>query len=103
MEFCDKCGALMLPGKSGATVSCTKCGKRAKSDSAIISEKLEKSKKIKKVGKEVKDTMPTADAECAKCSNKEAYYWTEQTRGTDEPETQFYRCTKCANTWRVYT
>ena len=93
----------MLPGKSGMTVSCPNCGKRAKSDSAVIIEKLAKSKKLKKVGKEVKDTMPIGEAECPKCENKEAYFWMEQTRGADEPETQFYRCTKCANTWRVYT
>ncbi len=93
----------MLPGKSGTTVSCPSCGKRSKSETgAILTEKLEKSRTPKKVGKEIKDTMPIADAECPKCSNKEAYFWTEQTRAADEPETQFYRCTKCNNTWRVY-
>jgi len=103
VEFCEKCGALMLPGKSGTIVSCHTCGKRAKSGDIILTEKLEKSKKLKKVGKEVRDTMPIGEMECPKCGNKEAYFWSEQTRGSDEPETQFYRCTKCSNTWRLYS
>lgn len=47
-------------------------------------------------------TMPTAQAECPKCGNREAYWWFLQTRGGDEPTTQFYRCTKCDHTWRHY-
>ncbi|MBI2112883.1 transcription factor S, partial [Candidatus Woesearchaeota archaeon] len=26
----------------------------------------------------------------------------QQTRGADEPETRFFRCTKCNYTWREY-
>ena len=39
---------------------------------------------------------------CEKCGNKAAYYWTQQTRGADEPETRFFKCTKCEYTWREY-
>jgi DNA-directed RNA polymerase subunit M len=31
-----------------------------------------------------------------------AYFWTQQTRGADEPETRFFKCTKCSHTWREY-
>jgi DNA-directed RNA polymerase subunit M len=47
-------------------------------------------------------TLPTTQAECPKCGNGEASWWFLQTRGGDEATTQFYRCTKCAHTWRHY-
>lgn len=46
--------------------------------------------------------MPTVRAVCARCKNKEAYYWQVQTRSGDEAMTTFYRCTKCNQTWREY-
>jgi len=46
--------------------------------------------------------LPIAEEECPKCGNKQAYWWMEQTRSSDEPETRFYRCTKCGYTWREY-
>lgn len=103
MEFCDKCGTLMLPNKGGKTVACPNCGARAKAEQIIIKEVSgERHIRAKKTGKEIKDTMPLTDATCQSCGNKEAYWWSEQTRGTDEPETQFFRCTKCSKTWRKY-
>ena len=41
--------------------------------------------------------------ECPKCKNNKAVWWLLQTRSGDEPPTQFYRCTKCAQTWREYS
>ena len=49
------------------------------------------------------ETNPRVEADCAKCDNKEAFYWTRQTRGADEPETRFFKCTKCNHTWREYS
>ena len=46
---------------------------------------------------------PKIKIECSKCKNKVAYYWTQQTRGADEPETRFFKCTKCNYTWREYS
>lgn len=43
---------------------------------------------------------PTTKAQCSACGNGEAYWWLRQMRGADEPETRFYRCTKCGKTWR---
>ena len=48
-------------------------------------------------------TMPTTRMECPKCSNREAYWWMVQTRGSDESPTQFFRCTECGFTWREMT
>ncbi|MBI4095318.1 MAG: transcription factor S [DPANN group archaeon] len=105
MKFCDKCGALLMPGK-GKTLSCPSCGKRVKAEKLIIKESGDKKHpKLKKVPKEIKATEPVVDATCDKCKNKKAYWWTAQVGaagpGADEvPEVEFYRCTKCSNTWR---
>jgi DNA-directed RNA polymerase subunit M len=45
---------------------------------------------------------PKIKTRCEKCGNTVAYYWTQQTRGADEPETRFFKCTKCSYTWREY-
>jgi DNA-directed RNA polymerase subunit M len=48
-------------------------------------------------------SMPkTDDVECDNCGNGEAYWDTEQTRASDEPETRFYICTECDKKWREY-
>lgn len=92
----------MMPAKTAKrTLICPSCGSRTKTDKMLIKEKIER-KKVKKYAKEIPDTMPKTNVECSKCGNKEAYWWTEQTRAADEPETQFFRCTKCRYTWREY-
>jgi DNA-directed RNA polymerase subunit M len=48
-------------------------------------------------------TTPTERADCPKCHNNLAFVWQVQTRGGDEGATQFFRCTKCNFTWRLYT
>ena len=45
---------------------------------------------------------PVVKAECPKCGNNKAYCWAKQTRSADEPETIFYKCTKCKHQWREY-
>jgi len=103
MEFCAKDGTLMLPGKTGKTAVCPKCGSRTRTVGGnVIKEKVEHEKvKLKRRPQEIAETVPTVDAECPKCGNKKAYFWTQAaTRGEDEPDTEFFRCTKCNNTWR---
>ena len=51
----------------------------------------------------VKGLESTVKIDCDKCHNQEGVWWTFQTRSGDEPETKFYRCTKCNYTWRDYT
>ncbi|MBS3064964.1 MAG: transcription factor S [DPANN group archaeon] len=104
MEFCD-CGGLMLPTSAGKMLACSKCGKRSKTEGGtVVKEKIVHEKRTtKRATQEIVDTLPMVESDCKKCGNKFAFWWTEQTRGSDEPETQFFRCTKCKTTRREYT
>lgn len=48
------------------------------------------------------NTLPKTNILCPKCGHTEAFFIIRQTRAADEPETRFYRCCKCDNTWREY-
>ena len=65
-------------------------------------DKKRKDIKVDVVSKENSETLPKIDADCKTCGNKKAYFWTKQMRSADEPETRFFRCTKCNRTWREY-
>ncbi len=106
MDFCPKCGSIMVPeiGKKRKSFKCS-CGYRTKQKPLDrLKEKvvLEKKDEIVVVDKKM-ETLPKADEECPKCKNKEAYFWTVQTRAGDEAETRFLECTKCKHRWRSYT
>ncbi len=106
MDFCNKCGTMMtLDKKSKAgRLSCPACGATKKNESGtmVIKEKIE-CETIAKASDDKKiDTMPKVKADCRSCGNKEAYYRSEQTRAADEPETEFFTCTKCGKVWREY-
>jgi len=102
MEFCSKCGAIILITDRKKAV-CAKCGHRPKGRVKIqISEKIEKTKKIPVIDEKKFSTYPKVKIKCIKCSHDEAYFWTLQTRSSDESETKFYKCLKCEHTWRVY-
>ncbi|MBI5390135.1 transcription factor S [Candidatus Woesearchaeota archaeon] len=79
------------------------CGYKTKDlgDKKIV-ESITETKPPEIVEQEVV-ALPVVDADCTKCSNKKAYFWTIQTRASDEPETKFYRCVKCKHTWRDYS
>jgi len=49
-----------------------------------------------------KEDLPIVNEDCPECGHDKAYFWTKQTRASDEPETKFYRCVKCRKTWREY-
>lgn len=105
MQFCQKCGGILIPKKEGKKIimMCPKCGFKTKE---VTETKIEEKTKKEKKDIDVVDTefehLPTTEAECPKCGNKEAYYWMLQTRAGDEPETRFLKCTKCKHTWREY-
>ncbi len=67
-----------------------------------IAEKKKKQKEVAVVNKADGENLPIIKADCTKCGNSKAYFWTLQTRGSDEPETRFFKCTKCEHTWREY-
>lgn len=107
MKFCKKCGSLTLPKKekSRTIMVCPKCGtKDQEAAETTISEKVKKEDELKmEVVDEEKDTAyPLVDKACPKCGHKKAYYWEIQTRASDEPATQFFKCERCKHTWRVY-
>jgi len=106
MLFCPKCGSILrLKEKTGKKILWCSCGFTAKpeeKEETIEKEEPERKTKRIEIVKEI-ETHPKIKATCGKCDNKEAYYWTQQTRGADEPETRFFKCTKCKYTWREYS
>jgi len=107
MEFCPKCEIRLKKNDSGS-LHCPKC--KYLKEKTIESTKEEPEKvnpELLVMGeedvKQAKGLESTVPIDCEKCHNKEGVSWTFQTRSADEPETKFYRCTKCNYTWRDYT
>jgi DNA-directed RNA polymerase subunit M len=105
MKFCPKCGALLLPKKEakGSVLACPSCRYvDKKSDAQLkVATQVNRDRDVPIITEE--DTsLPIVEAKCEKCDNDKAYYWMVQTRAGDEPETRFYKCTSCKNTWREY-
>ncbi|MCS7145901.1 MAG: transcription factor S [Aigarchaeota archaeon] len=105
MEFCPRCESVLIAEKKSNSVVliCRKCGYVKKPAGDIVAHKQRKTKKTVMVDDMEKEVLPkTGDVQCPQCGNKEAYWWSVQTRSADEPMTQFFRCTKCGYTWREY-
>jgi DNA-directed RNA polymerase subunit M len=108
MEFCDKCGGLMIPKKSGKRIIliCRKCGKKKKAKEKKFKISVSTEKKVGKIivveERKRVDVLPKTQMTCPKCGNDEAYWWMQQTRAADEAPTRFYKCTKCGHVWREY-
>jgi transcription factor S len=101
MEFCPKCGSVLIGSKND--FKCVRCNYKSKSKVIIeTSEEIEKPQEIGVITDKDTDVFPVISGNCKKCGNKEAYFWTSQTRAGDEAETKFFRCTKCKYTWREY-
>jgi DNA-directed RNA polymerase subunit M len=102
--FCPKCKSILLPKKKGTKVQlvCSGCGYTSGEGKAVISEKVHHDHKEMEIIRSDTEVLPTTDVICPKCGNKKAYYWFLQTRASDEPETQFLKCTECKHQWRVY-
>ncbi len=104
MEFCPKCGSIMVPKKGKAKSYSCDCGYKTKQKPGIVLKekvKIDKKDEIEVVDKKL-ETLPKTEEECPKCGNKTAFYWTVQTRAGDESETRFLECTKCKHRWRSY-
>jgi len=101
MEFCQKCGSMILIEKNKAI--CANCGYKLKKKPKIeASERIEKKESVAVIKEGQDNPYPIIEIICPKCKNKKAYFWTLQTRAADESETKFYKCTKCSHTWRIY-
>ncbi len=103
MKFCPKCEVKLKKGTSG--LQCSKCGYtegEEKQTKKIIENEEHEESILAFEGNEGEESHPTIKIECEKCGHDEAIWWMLQTRSADEPTTQFYRCTKCKNTWRNY-
>ncbi|ADG13264.1 transcription termination factor Tfs [Methanocaldococcus infernus ME] len=102
VKFCPKCNNVLLP--SEGKLKCPVCGytEEGEKEGYEYKEKLKRKEEIAVIeGNEI-ETLPTIKIECPKCGHTEAYWWLQQTRCADEPETRFYRCKKCGHTWREY-
>ena len=101
MEFCPKCGSVLIGVNKN--FKCARCNYLSKGKVRIeSSESIKTTSQIGVITDSDIDVFPVISANCAKCQNKEAYFWTSQTRAGDEAETKFFRCTKCKYTWREY-
>jgi transcription factor S len=105
IEFCKKCGSIMLPEKKTKNIylKCRSCGYEIKKNihDMKISEELQAKERVIVLEKN-EVMLPITEMVCSECNNKKAYYWLQQTRSADEPPTQFFRCTKCKHVWREY-
>jgi DNA-directed RNA polymerase subunit M len=108
MNFCEKCGNLMIFGSKGGKSGylCRKCGHfvAKKGESTVIGMEAGGEPEAVKVVKQGDDytQYPQTTVECPKCGHTKAYWYMQQTRGADEPQTKFYSCVKCGNKWREY-
>ncbi len=104
MMFCPKCKAILLPRKeANKTILECKCGfKNKDAGETTFKETIKQEAKIQVVDQDI-EAYPLIDVKCEKCNHKKAYFWTIQTRASDEPETKFYKCEKCKFIWRDYS
>lgn len=101
MQFCPKCGAILV--QKTKNFGCPRCNYATKEKVDLkTKEKVDEQQEVSVVKEKQMDTLPTVECVCKKCKNNEAYFWTSQTRSSDEAETKFYRCKKCQHTWREY-
>lgn len=103
MEFCPKCGAMMLPNGDKFQCKCghTKSLTKEEVNQYEVTEKVDAKDNVIMKGEEI-NTLPTTKVTCPKCGNDKASWWLQQTRSADEAETRFLRCLKCKHTWREY-
>lgn len=101
MEFCPKCGAVLIQKRKND--GCPRCNYTAKGTTKLkTSEKIEENKNQIEVLKKDSTTCPVINEACAKCGHEKSYFWTVQTRASDEAETKFFKCVKCGHTRRDY-
>ena len=100
MEFCPKCGSLLMMKKT--KFGCPRCNYVAKGRVEIkIKENINEAVPVAVANEKEGEVHPITDYDCEKCGSKKSYFWIQQMRSGDEPESKFYKCVKCKNTVRV--
>ena len=65
MEFCEKCGSIIVV--EGDKAACASCGHRLKKKPKIeASEKIEQRESVAVINEEADNTLPVVDMECPK-------------------------------------
>ena len=101
MEFCPKCGSLLIQKTKNS--GCSRCNYSMKGKLKIkTSEEVNERKDVAVVSSNTKHSLPIVNEKCPKCGYEKAYFWTVQTRASDEAETKFFKCMKCEHTKRDY-
>jgi transcription factor S, archaeal len=93
---------MMMP--AGSEYKCRKCGCTAAADqssNSVFKSEIHEREVVVLEG-DIEEGLPKTDVMCPECKNREAYWWLRQLRSADESETRFFKCTKCAFTWREY-
>jgi DNA-directed RNA polymerase subunit M len=101
IEFCPKCGILLT--KKGDKFVCVKCKYEKGNIKIETKEKIPEKKAIPILKGDEQAALPVQKGECPKCGHDKVFFWSRQTRASDEPETCFFKCVKCGHTWRQYT
>ncbi|HXQ48825.1 MAG TPA: transcription factor S [Thermoplasmata archaeon] len=100
--FCPKCKRLMRVDRPMGVWACSGCGTTVPlGKGREVGRSIPQGRAMEVVEVKVA-TLPTAEELCEKCGNGQAYYVLRQTRGSDEPETRIFECTKCGYKWREY-
>jgi len=108
MEFCSKCGSLMLPSNlNGDKIFKCKCGEtkpfsEEKSEAYKVTTKIEHSVRNEVTNlvevinwKEKNLRSSIKNFKCPSCGYNKAHLETRQTRRADEGMTHFITCLKC--------
>ncbi len=101
--FCPQCKSLMI--SSAGQLKCRRCGYiRQITDSDQMTRTRVRQEKEIAFFDEADDisTKPTIATKCPECGHNLAFWWMRQLRSADESEVRFFRCVKCAHTWREY-
>ena len=97
--FCPKCKSLMYP--KDKNFICRKCDFQKKKSGRNIVKTMQKERDVTIIeNNDNNNVLPKTHVKCPKCENNEAFWIMRQMRGSDEPESRFYTCTKCSYKWR---
>lgn len=113
MQFCDECGAMMLPSTvNNRKVFKCKCGYTKplleNTGSYVIKTKIEQPIRnevtnLTEVMKWKEENLRSSikDFKCRKCGYDKAHLETRQTRSADEGMTHFITCLKCGKMRKI--